>query len=112
MTSSSTLLFAHRVSIWISSLSLHDALPISWSCGPSPAERTSSSTRSPGTSRPSPTEKLELCGGEDEAFAVFVDVNVLGEDERARSAEHTSELQSRENLVCRLLLEKKNIPSP
>src|SRR5690606_40316843 len=32
------------------------------------------------------------------------------DDERAgvgRSEEHTSELQSRENLVCRLLLEKK-----
>src|SRR5690606_40012846 len=27
----------------------------------------------------------------------------------ARSEEHTSELQSRENLVCRLLLEKKNL---
>src|SRR5690606_41617361 len=26
-----------------------------------------------------------------------------------RSEEHTSELQSRENLVCRLLLDKKNI---
>src|SRR5690606_39623325 len=29
-------------------------------------------------------------------------------EELARSEEHTSELQSRENLVCRLLLEKKN----
>src|SRR5690606_41549565 len=28
-----------------------------------------------------------------------------------RSEEHTSELQSRENLVCRLLLEKKNQPA-
>src|SRR5215475_4614610 len=28
-------------------------------------------------------------------------------DRRPRSEEHTSELQSRENLVCRLLLEKK-----
>src|SRR3989442_5152803 len=28
----------------------------------------------------------------------------------ARSEEHTSELQSRPHLVCRLLLEKKNIP--
>src|SRR5436309_12216748 len=28
--------------------------------------------------------------------------------EPKRSEEHTSELQSRENLVCRLLLEKKN----
>src|SRR3712207_7360096 len=29
--------------------------------------------------------------------------------ERARSEEHTSELQSRQYLVCRLLLEKKTI---
>src|SRR3712207_7177881 len=29
----------------------------------------------------------------------------------ARSEEHTSELQSRQYLVCRLLLEKKNISS-
>src|SRR5207302_10361799 len=29
----------------------------------------------------------------------------------ARSEEHTSELQSRENLVCRLLLQKKNLHS-
>src|SRR5690606_42108651 len=30
-----------------------------------------------------------------------------GSSSRTRSEEHTSELQSRENLVCRLLLEKK-----
>src|SRR2546430_5834795 len=30
-----------------------------------------------------------------------------GSDHRARSEEHTSELQSQSNLVCRLLLEKK-----
>src|SRR3712207_7416096 len=30
-------------------------------------------------------------------------------DERVRSEEHTSELQSRQYLVCRLLLEKKKI---
>src|SRR5690606_39306310 len=30
---------------------------------------------------------------------------------RARSEEHTSELQSRENLVCRLLLEKQKKPN-
>src|SRR5947209_12633915 len=29
-------------------------------------------------------------------------------DPHVRSEEHTSELQSRQNLVCRLLLEKKN----
>src|SRR5690606_40549072 len=31
----------------------------------------------------------------------------VSEDDIPRSEEHTSELQSRENLVCRLLLEKK-----
>src|SRR2546430_13298448 len=30
------------------------------------------------------------------------------EEEASRSEEHTSELQSQSNLVCRLLLEKKN----
>src|SRR2546429_5938702 len=30
---------------------------------------------------------------------------------RIRSEEHTSELQSRLHLVCRLLLEKKNMPT-
>src|SRR5688572_30963280 len=33
--------------------------------------------------------------------------SVVGAD-RGRSEEHTSELQSQSNLVCRLLLEKKN----
>src|SRR3712207_7032334 len=32
--------------------------------------------------------------------------------ERGRSEEHTSELQSRQYLVCRLLLEKKKQPPP
>src|SRR5690606_42038150 len=31
---------------------------------------------------------------------------------KLRSEEHTSELQSRENIVCRLLLEKKNRINP
>src|SRR5690606_41400227 len=34
-------------------------------------------------------------------------VELTPDDLRSRSEEHTSELQSRENLVCRLLLEKK-----
>src|SRR3712207_7273601 len=32
----------------------------------------------------------------------------VSQEARARSEEHTSELQSRQYLVCRLLLEKKN----
>src|SRR5437773_9527376 len=34
---------------------------------------------------------------------------VLANARRLRSEEHTSELQSHQDLVCRLLLEKKNI---
>src|SRR3712207_8276047 len=46
-----------------------------------------------------------------------VDTNSLVITERLnaagiRSEEHTSELQSRQYLVCRLLLEKKNRPQP
>src|SRR3989475_8476915 len=32
---------------------------------------------------------------------------LVGEEHKGRSEEHTSELQSQSNLVCRLLLEKK-----
>src|SRR3712207_7989991 len=42
-----------------------------------------------------------------EAVARVVRQQVQREDER-RSEEHTSELQSRQYLVCRLLLEKKH----
>src|SRR5690606_40318788 len=37
----------------------------------------------------------------------YSEPTLLEERRRLRSEEHTSELQSRENLVCRLLLEKK-----
>src|SRR5690625_3067160 len=37
------------------------------------------------------------------AFVIIISINLL-----ARSEEHTSELQSRGHLVCRLLLAKKN----
>src|SRR5690606_41853919 len=67
-------------------LSLHDALPIC-SCRRArwPSPPSSSSSRAP----PAPWCRLPSSG--------------CG----PRSEEHTSELQSRENLVCRLLLEKK-----
>src|SRR3712207_8490382 len=45
-----------------------------------------------------------------EALLRRVGVHVLQREAHlARSEEHTSELQSRQYLVCRLLLEKKNI---
>src|SRR3712207_8972969 len=43
---------------------------------------------------------VEFDTGTDEARRVIAGIN--------RSEEHTSELQSRQYLVCRLLLEKKN----
>src|SRR2546430_1711815 len=43
---------------------------------------------------------------DDPALAVGA-TDGLGLDHRVRSEEHTSELQSQSNLVCRLLLEKK-----
>src|SRR2546429_5742908 len=51
--------------------------------------------------------------GIDQAFGKFPFVVCQRKaevDSRIRSEEHTSELQSRLHLVCRLLLEKKNIP--
>src|SRR5690606_39713812 len=48
-------------------------------------------------------KKGKFSTSEARDFTVKIDVTGL----EARSEEHTSELQSRENLVCRLLLEKK-----
>src|SRR5690606_41687728 len=41
-------------------------------------------------------------------ISIYSPVAWAGNGRYLRSEEHTSELQSRENLVCRLLLEKKN----
>src|SRR5438874_7631797 len=45
--------------------------------------------------------------GQFDGIAFGESGQVLGELSRVRSEEHTSELQSRRDLVCRLLLEKK-----
>src|SRR5690349_1967480 len=71
----------------IYTLSLHDALPI---CR---AERRA---EGPGLS----AAAVASLGRVDAALLVLT---------RRRSEEHTSELQSRRDLVCRLLLEKKNL---
>src|SRR2546428_5795145 len=46
--------------------------------------------------------RFRVCIADDQAVAVTTKPGDLG-----RSEEHTSELQSRSDLVCRLLLEKK-----
>src|SRR5690606_16945213 len=66
-----------------------------------------------GPKPPADREDLEPSGPEVTSVRVLVRMNELTVIPRRvfehRSEEHTSELQSRENLVCRLLLEKKNI---
>src|SRR5438270_4535831 len=63
----------------IYTLSLHDALPIS-------DDRRVLAHRDPAAEPAAPADRVQL---------------------QDRSEEHTSELQSQSNLVCRLLLEKK-----
>src|SRR5690349_25014590 len=48
-------------------------------------------------------------GGDRRRFAPDAAAALLPLPSRPRSEEHTSELQSRRDLVCRLLLEKKKI---
>src|SRR5947209_13178348 len=80
----SMLFFFHATATTeIYTLSLHDALPISSSA---PCTTTSSTNTPPPSTACTPAGR---CAG--------------------RSEEHTSELQSRQYLVCRLLLEKKKI---
>src|SRR5690606_41667238 len=52
------------------------------------------------------TQKVSVISGKASDVRFTLSENSAQLDER--SEEHTSELQSRENLVCRLLLEKKN----
>src|SRR5207249_8181379 len=78
-------------------LSLHDALPISGECLPPlepepPLETTALGKAAPPHRAYSQDTRLSTGRG----WAIM------------RSEEHTSELQSRFDLVCRLLLEKKN----
>src|SRR5437773_3875488 len=72
----------------IYTLSLHDALPIS----------------SASDSRRATSAPQSLCAAQHRARAARACGAIV-----ARSEEHTSELQSHHDLVCRLLLEKKNI---
>src|SRR5688572_32507480 len=71
----------------IYTLSLHDALPISARTCVSWRERSRKCSRSPDSTAASSRWSSPR--------------------KRCRSEEHTSELQSQSNLVCRLLLEKK-----
>src|SRR5690606_41756337 len=94
----------------IYTLSLHDALPISAAdfarqTPGLPGPRTPR-VLGPLRARPppqcGPVRAGAHCPAREPAW-------VCRPADAARSEEHTSELQSRENLVCRLLLEKKKM---
>src|SRR5690606_41824389 len=86
----------------IYTLSLHDALPI-WENVREFMDKVDKAAL-----------VVDVGCGEGVVVEEFLEkgYNIVGldanyESEIVRSEEHTSELQSRENLVCRLLLEKK-----
>src|SRR5688500_20020059 len=86
--------FIDTVSIVCSTLSLHDALPIS-------CHRERIAVQSQFAAQ-------HLRISPEAGLPVIVVQHHIGR----RSEEHTSELQSPCNLVCRLLLEKKNRHTP
>src|SRR5690606_40308806 len=105
-----SILIIHPTVTAIYSLSLHDALPI---C---PENHL--------LSPKGPVERIEWFDMEEIPENLGFDhAQIIGDAHRflknnlkdrlimgeLRSEEHTSELQSRENLVCRLLLEKKKM---
>src|SRR3712207_7145403 len=87
----------------IYTLSLHDALPISL---PHRRRGLRPAPQGPGVSPDPPARPPHGHPGHRASHA--------GGHREGRSEEHTSELQSRQYLVCRLLLEKKivNLFSP
>src|SRR3712207_8141321 len=94
---SSFFFFNDTATTEIYTLSLHDALPILFRWLIAAPENSSSDRRS----RRTITAFFRQVLGMGQASNPGLDAR--------RSEEHTSELQSRQYLVCRLLLEKKKI---
>src|SRR3712207_9576166 len=87
----------------IYTLSLHDALPISGFLHPSRIGLDVLHQHERGTAETMPCRRvLPTACHRHKRRGASVAILV-----RSRSEEHTSELQSRQYLVCRLLLEKK-----
>src|SRR5690606_41687022 len=103
-----TLLFQDPAPTGLSPRSLHDALPIL-------AEDTEAGYRQgfgagmdnlAGVAERTMVLQRVIRAPRDLVWGAWMNPETLPQ---WRSEEHTSELQSRENLVCRLLLEKKKI---
>src|SRR5690606_42148503 len=108
--------YAYISTLWIMSqtaiysLSLHDALPISCfrchrrngRCSGATQRRRSPSFRCSDARWPEVRRSAMT-------RSPWASKEIRPRSNKARSEEHTSELQSRENLVCRLLLQKNKI---
>src|SRR3712207_7313381 len=92
--------FNNAATTEIYTLPLHDALPIcdTVEADPEPVWRQPDRQRDRG------------CVPGERADHDRPDADAGGGQRDRRSEEHTSELQSRQYLVCRLLLEKKTLP--
>src|SRR5690606_39507898 len=101
--------FDHPSTPDISTLSLHDALPISpcsWRVYPDRDCPRALPDAGGSGSRQKEMDQVALANSAS-ASSPKLPTNKCLSTLVMRSEEHTSELQSRENLVCRLLLEKK-----
>src|SRR5207249_10730709 len=107
LISYSSFLYPPSAPTQIYTLSLHDALPISiqgQDVGSEPGfERSFRAAWGKGNLPAAGCGKQNLCSPRNEWSAT----GFKRGEQRFRSEEHTSELQSRFDLVCRLLLEKK-----
>src|SRR5690606_42097746 len=96
------LVFRGAATAETDTLSLHDALPICELQRALAAGMPAEDIVFSGVGK----QHWELVRALDAGIGQF-NLESEEEGEELRSEEHTSELQSRENLVCRLLLEKK-----
>src|SRR5690606_39408077 len=104
--SSITLLTVVLAPSTLSTLSLHDALPI-YPAYKAPIISSLVQTPQPLYKGSSGYVKCNLSQGNGTLNYQWSIVSPHSNFSISRSEEHTSELQSRENLVCSLLLEKK-----
>src|SRR5204862_1047182 len=103
--------FTHPPTPELYTLSLHDALPISAATidfRPR-ASREKQRRDLPGDDEENPGCRLPDRRGAGPSLSSRARTVAILQFPGRRSEEHTSELQSRRDLVCRLLLEKKKI---
>src|SRR2546430_1958201 len=93
----------------IYTLSLHDALPISELAGIYGVIFTAQS-RNVTVFADGEVDRSPCGSGTSARLALLDQRGELSRGATLRSEEHTSELQSQSNLVCRLLLDKKKNP--